>query len=422
MNNMKRLFLVFIFCPIMMLGAQTITLESCYEKAVEYSTISKQRELQDEITNSNTLALKTDYLPQAIINAQATYQSDVVTFPFSMPGVVVPILSKDQYRTSVDIQQLVYDGGYISEQKEIIKTINTIENSQLDISKSILKDKVSMVYLSVLLIDENMKITELLVSDLNSSIESLINKVENGVVSQSDLEKLLAERMRVEQSLIELSANRLSLIEMQSSLIGEQLSAKTEFVKPNIVVKEFSIESNRAEYRLFEAQRGNLTAQKSLINTINLPKLHVFASGGYGRPGFDMLSNDFEGFYIVGAKLSIPITKWSRTAHEKRVISKRKSLINQQHEEFSRKNRAEILNQLIEIDKYKQLIESDNAIIIKRKEIANAERSRLMEGVATSNDYIIELNAEKKAALAQKLHEIQLIQAIIVYKSLTGNN
>ncbi len=75
-----------------------------------------------------------------------------------------------------------------------------------------------------------------------------------------------------------------------------------------------------------------------------------------------------------------------------------------------------------EIEKLELLIESDTEIIAKRKEIADIEQEKLLNGVSTSNDYITELNAYKEVLLTQKLNEIKLIKAIINYKSITGNN
>lgn len=419
---MRRLLLTLLSCYAMGANAQKMTLELSHEMAIRHSTIYSQRTIQSDMAIANIKSAKSAYLPNAEINGHASYQSQVTAIPISIPGVDIPTIDKDQYRATIDLQQLVYDGGYVSRQKKLLESGLQIENIRLDISQAALKDRVSGIYLGILLIDENISITKLLVAELTNNIDKLKAMVAGGVALNSNVEKLEVERMKVSQRITELYANRNSLVEMLSSLIGEQIASQTVFEAPNISTANYSIESKRAEYRLFDAQKKSLVAQQSLVESKNLPKVLAFATGGYGRPGLNMLSNDFDTYYIVGARLSIPLTKWTSTKHEKQAIASKRNLIEEQRVEFERQNRAEIINSLGEIDKYKKLIATDKEIITKLREITSAEQEKLLNGVSTSNDYLSELNAENQAVMNQKLHEIQLLQAIINYKSLTGNN
>jgi hypothetical protein len=60
-------------------------------------------------------------LPKIDLNAQATYQSDVTSLPISLPNVTVNPPNKDQYRTTVDVNQLIYNGGLIDATAKIKK-------------------------------------------------------------------------------------------------------------------------------------------------------------------------------------------------------------------------------------------------------------------------------------------------------------
>ena len=60
------------------------------------------------------------YLPAFSVNGQATYQSAVTTFPFTIPikGFTLPNYSKDQYKIFGQLDQVVYDGGVIKNQQQ----------------------------------------------------------------------------------------------------------------------------------------------------------------------------------------------------------------------------------------------------------------------------------------------------------------
>ncbi|MCB0469375.1 MAG: TolC family protein, partial [Flavobacteriaceae bacterium] len=47
--------------------------------------------------------------PQLNLEAQATYQSDVTEVP--LPNSPIEPLNKDQYRATLSINQLIYNGG-----------------------------------------------------------------------------------------------------------------------------------------------------------------------------------------------------------------------------------------------------------------------------------------------------------------------
>jgi outer membrane protein TolC len=79
-----------------------------------------------------------------------------------------------------------------------------------------------------------------------------------------------------------------------------------------------------------------------------------------------------------------------------------------------------LTQQQAEIDKYKQLVETDKAIIDLRLSVKNAARAQLENGVITANDYLREVNAEDQARQNLIVHQIQLLQAQINYQTTLG--
>jgi outer membrane protein TolC len=411
------LFLTGIQANIFAQQYDSITLDKCYNLAIEHSTISKQKSLQQQIADENVKTANTGWLPKVDLNGQASYQNDII--PVEQFGNAP--LSKDQYKASLDLQQVIYDGGYICRQKQLYNSSLQVEQKKLDIDVQQLKDRINSLYLSVLLISENIRLVELLKKDITANIEELSTMLSNGVALKSNVDILEAERMKADQKLIELTSNKKTTLEMLSILIGKTIPEYTVFSNPAIEVNLNDTISNRPEYKLFDSQKVNLQNQSLLIGSKNMPKLYLFANNGYGRPGFNMLSNDFTYIGIAGIKLSISLTNWTSTRHECKVVTYQQSLVDVQKEDFARNNNMQIAQQVNEIDKYKQLIEKDKEIVAKRSGIKETESAKLANGVSTSNDYVTELNAENQAMLNLKLHEIQLMQSIISYNSLKGN-
>ena len=108
-----------------------LTLDDCLKKARENYPIIKRYDLIERSKQYNLSNAAKGYLPQLQVNAKATYQSDVVSLPLQLPGITIPSLPKDQYQAVVDLSQVVWDGGMIHSQKQVIQANSEIENRQL---------------------------------------------------------------------------------------------------------------------------------------------------------------------------------------------------------------------------------------------------------------------------------------------------
>jgi outer membrane protein TolC len=81
---------------------------------------------------------------------------------------------------------------------------------------------------------------------------------------------------------------------------------------------------------------------------------------------------------------------------------------------------SQLKQQQAEIDKWRQLVASDDAILALRSSVKAAAKARLDNGVMTANDYLREVNAEDQARQAKIAHELQLLQAQINYQTIAG--
>ncbi|HNA17535.1 MAG TPA: TolC family protein [Ferruginibacter sp.] len=421
---MKRIILfltswLLAACSVSAQSARTLTLEQCYDLLAKTSPLAQQKALTITAGNLAEKNLNLKWLPQADLNGQATYQSDVTSVPIKLPNLAIDEPSKDQYKGTLDLVQPVFDGGVTGTQKKIQRATTNIESQKVEVDLYQLRSRVNTYFFTALLMDENIRIMELTKADLENNIRKVSAQATNGIATNSNVDVLKAELLKVSQRIIEYQANRKSAIEMLEVLTGSPIDANASFVKPAMLAdKDETI--SRPELKLFDYQKQQFRLQSRLIQAKANPKVSLFGTGGYGRPALNMLKNEFQWYYLGGVKLSIPITGQFTRQREMKVMRMQEQIVEKQREAFLSNNRQLQVQQKNELEKYGQLIGSDAEIVGLRTKIKENASVRLANGIITSSDYITELNAENQAMLAQKLHEVQWLQAQYNYKLIIG--
>lgn len=414
--------LLFIMAPFFSLQvtAQTITLDWAYQKAREQYPLTKQKELIKQTAELSIQNLGRGYWPQITVNGQASYQSDVTAVPVSLPGIKIEAPDKDQYKIYTDVNQLIYDGGLIRQQQAIQKLNSTVEDQKIEVELYKLKDRITQLYLGVMLLQEQIKQSELIKIDLQVGLKTVEAQVANELVLRSHLNMMKAEVLKADQRNIELQAARKGLIEVLGLFLNQELSEQTFFVAPAdpTVIKS---EIKRPELSLFKGQSTLLQEQKRLVDTRNRPRTSAFVQSGYGRPALNMLKNEFQPYYFVGVRLNWSLNGMYTTKKEKRLIEVNQRIVDVQKELFMLNTNTQLKQLAAEIEKWNRLIDTDKEILELRKSVKEAAQAQLENRVITANDYLREVNAEDVARLNLSLHQLQLLQAHINYQNILGD-
>ena len=404
MEKLKYIFLLFIG----LINAQeTITLEQCYQWSRENYPLIKKQELikkAEQYTTENALK---GWLPQVNITAQATYQNDVTQFPVKLPNVNVEPLSKDQYKVFADVSQTIYDGGNIRNQKNLAKIQSEVQTIQTEVELDKLKERINQLYFGILQTNKQWTQLQFTKLDIKEGIKKAEAQLKNGVIFRSNLDVLKAELVKIEQKEIELQAIKQNFVQMLSYFIKKNIDENTQLETPEkTLVTETN---NRSELKLFDAQKSLIETQKKLINTKNTPKLGAFFQGGYGKPGFNMLKNEFDIFYIGGIRLNIPISGFYTQKNDLALLENQSQEIEIQRENFLFNQNFIEIQQRNDLEKIQNLIDKDNELIELRKNIKTASLAQLENGVINTNDYLREVTAEEQAILTKITHEIQYL-------------
>jgi outer membrane protein TolC len=398
-----------------------ITLQHCYTVALQNHPLSAQNALMEQSSILQQKIWDENNLPQLNLNGQATYQSAVTELPIKIPGITTPEVPRDQFKVTLDANQVIYGGGMVTNQK-------LVEQSNLEINKQgtesdlfKLKERINLVYLNILLTNFTLDILKSNKEDLDARLKKITSGVNNGAVLPINATILKAELIKVEQKRIETAAQKASLIALLGVLTGEAIPENAVFKEPDILVDLDHYNNLRPEYKLFDLQQQKVVAMKSLTGTKRNPRVYAFGNLGYGRPGLNMFKEEADLFYIVGAKITWNFWNWHQTRQELQMLDLNKEMIDNQKSTFDLNTRASIQQYISDISKAKDLLKTDEDIISLRAEITANASSQLENGVITATEYLTEFNAEIQARLTKSLHEVQLLQAKAGYLSATGN-
>ncbi|MGV3508794.1 MAG: TolC family protein [Sphingobacteriaceae bacterium] len=400
------------------LFAQSLTLIESQNQARENYPSIKQKDLIRQTADFTIQNHNKGYLPQIALNGQATYQSEVTRVDIPLPGVTINPMDKDQYKATADINQIVFDGGLISNQKQLQKLNAEVEQEKIEVELYKLKDRINQLYLGILLLDEQIKQIELVKADIKTGIRKTEALVKNGVSFRSNLHSLQAELLKTEQRNIELKSSRKGLIKTLALFLGKPLDENIQLETPQF--DQLAPEIKRPELNLFEKQTDLVNQQKKLLLAKNIPKASLFGQGGYGRPGLNMLQNEFDWFYIAGVRLNWNISNLYTYKKEKQLIDISSKSIGLQQDAFILNTNTQLTQQHAEINKLKDLIESDKQIIALREKVKIAAKAQLENEVISTSDYLREVNAEDQARQLLITHQLQLLQAKLNYNTIAG--
>lgn len=421
---MKRLFIfILVISPVFSFYAQQerrfLKLEDCYVLAEENYPLSKKRDLIAKSSEYTIDNIAKGYYPRFDVFGQATYQSDVTQLPFRPPGIEVPILKNDQYRAYAEVNQLIYDGGNLKQQKEIVEKQTKVSEQQLKVDLYAVKQRITELYFGILVFDEQLRQNDLLKNDIKIGMKTVEAQLVNGTAFRSNLDLLKAEYLKADQIAIGIRNYKKAYLDMLGLFINLELHPDTQLETPQNIVN--SVEIKRPELELFNYRSESLELTKKSIEIANLPKFNFFVQGGAGNPGLNMLELGWKAYYIGGVRMNWSLTGLYTDKKQKQIIDINKDQLEVDKEVFLFNTNQSVKQQNAEITKLEEYLVSDNEIITLRNNVKKAALAQLENGVIDSSDYLREVNEENTATQNKIIHETDLLLAKYRQKLITGN-
>jgi outer membrane protein TolC len=397
----------------------SVTLDYCYQQAATNFPLARQEEL---LTGSSELRIKNiskNWLPQMNLNGSASLQSDVTAFAIpriaGLPPIESPTISKDWYKLAFDVSQSLYEGNVTSYQKKLEGMNLSADQKALQIELYKLKDRLNQVFLSTFLIRENESLLMNSKEQLDVKLKEVRSAVANGVQLASNADAIEAELLRIDQALTEIKIDRTAAFKILSELTSVEIPETAQLVFPKTQISSYTFDNKRFEKELFDIQESRTVVMKDMVTTKWNPKVFAYGQLGYGRPGLNMLSNSFDPWWLVGAKLTWNFFNWNQNKNEKKIYGIQGEIIKSQKDAFDKNLQITTETNLAQILKLSEMLQKDEEIINLRTRISKTASSQLDNGVITSSDYISRMNEEIQSRLSLQLHKVQLELAKLTY-------
>lgn len=419
------------FCIALALAAcltcrAQLTIEQCYEKARANYPLIKRYSLINKTEGIDLARAAKGYLPQLALSAQASVQSDVTDIPIDLgsigvDGIEIPTMSRDQYKATIDLSQSIWDGGNISSRRKAVRAQAEADRRQTDVNLYAVNARVNRVFFGLLLVDAQLGQNRLLQDELASNCRRVEACMAGGLANQSDADALHVDLARARQAEAQLKATRAGLGAMLSLLIGEPVDSTTQLARPTGATPPTAAANRRPELSLYDAQAAALRTQGSAITAGLMPRLSLFATGGYGKPGLDMFDDRFRLFGIAGVRLQWNIGALYTAKADRRRIETGIDEVANRREAFVFDTALDTAQRSAEIRKYDEMIGYDDEIIRLRRSVKQASVAKMERGTISGTDLATDINAEHAAVQDKILHETQRLEAIYNLKFATNN-
>ncbi|MCU0472770.1 MAG: TolC family protein [Bacteroidales bacterium] len=428
---MKRIVLILLIMLITgssaMFAQKVLTLKECYEMATAASAITGEKDSYTEIWQLKDKDLSKGWLPTLDANGSFVYNSSVVDMSdilgsLPVPGIadLIDPLPHKQYKITVDINQVIYDGGAIKNARALEKADLNINQKQTETDLYKLRGQINNYYFNLLLLDRQKELLQNYFELINRRIVSMNSALASGVILRSDIDVLASEKIKLRQQISENETRKTSLMNILSDLTDFEIDDSTKFVLPS-PGEELPDELTRPELRILDLRKEQLAATLQVIQSKRMPRAFGFATLGYGNPpGGNFFKDEFAPYYILGAGVKWNIFDWNKVKDEKQVIYIQQGIIENKKIDLSDNLKRLLNSKSAEILSLKSLIESDSELIAIRKRITVAAESQYENGTITATGYMNEMNSEKQALINYEIHKINLAMAEVEYLNISG--
>jgi len=428
---MKRKVLILltliIIWPSAIYAQKILTLKECYDRAMTANALAGEKAGYSDISKLRDENLVKGWLPTLDANGSLLYNSSVVDMRSVLGSLPIPDIAgaikplpHEQYKITVDINQVIYDGGAIKGARALEKADLSINEKQTETDLYKLRGQINGYFFNIILLARQKELLNNYLDIIKKRISSMQSAVNNGVIIKSDVDVLTSEKIKIEQQLTENEIRKTSFIKILSDLTGIEIDISTEFILPS-QTGGLSNELLRPELQLFDLRKEQLAAGMKVIESKRMPKAIGFATLGYGNPpGSNFFKNEFAPYYIVGASIKWNIFDWDKAKNDKQIVTFQQSIIENRKNDLTENLKRLLESKNAEISSLKALIETDSELISLRKRITVSAESQYQNGTITASDYLNELNSERQALINYEIHKINLAMARIEYLNISG--
>jgi len=398
-------------------GVRSFELATLQQAAIDTDPRMQQFALLTTQTDLRLRNISVLRLPTVTVEGQAQYQSDVAHLS-PAPPVIGSLFrpTKDTYDGSLRVDQRLFDAT--------VNAQGALERAQLAESQArvratlfTLRQQVNDAFFAAAALQARAGSLAATISDLTTRLEETNARVREGTALPADASAIEATLLQRQQDADDLRASRRAALDRLGTLTGEPVSESDTLVLPDVAAlvararQQRDTLRARPEFDQFARTRDRLTRQQELATAQERPRISTYARVGYGQPGLNFVSRDFESYALGGVRLQWNAWTWGSGGREREALGIQQRVVAADEAAFARSLTTSIEGDEAAIDRLRRSLASDERIVTLREQVERSTQVRLQEGVVTASEYLDRSSELLQARFARAGHEVELAQA-----------
>jgi outer membrane protein TolC len=406
----------------------TLRLSTLQGAAVQADPRAEQYQLLRSATDLRLAVLSSGRLPQLGINGWASHQSDLTQPSVLNPSAGFPMLPLDRWQSTLDVEQLLYDGGEISRRREVERARHAEVSSEIAVALYALRSEVNSAFFSAFLLQQRSAEYDALVTDLDARLAAVRARVEAGTALGREAAEVEAERVRATLQREEAQATRRASLAILSDLVSRTIDTTAVLVLPaEEPEKTHPVSATgvaalrlRPEFERLRQTRLRLGREAALAGTENLPRLTAFGQAGVGLPGLDQFRTTSDAFWQAGVRVKWNPWTWRSAGRTAEALRMEQQVVDRDEQALARNLTRQVVSNLEDINRLAAALADDQRVVALRSEIERQARAQHDEGAITTADYVETRTDVLEARLALQRHRVELAQARATYLTTLG--
>jgi outer membrane protein TolC len=280
-----------------------------------------------------------------------------------------------------------------------------------------LRQEVSDAFFSAALIDARAGSLRAAIARLEARLRETQARVREGVALGADAAAVEATLLRRRQDETELRINRTAALARLAALTRQAVPEDASLDVPDLQARvsqvRTSIEATRArpEYEQFSRARERVSRQQDAVATQTQVRVSAYGRVGYGRPGLNIISDQWEVYGLVGLQFRWKPFDWNTEGREREALAIQGQIIAADEAAFTRTIERSTDADVRALDRLAETVALDDRIVALREQIDSSTETRFRENVVTASEYLDRNTELLDARFARAAHRVEFAQA-----------
>jgi outer membrane protein TolC len=401
----------------------SLRLSTLHREAARIDPRQRQRSLHTTATDLRLRNLAVERLPALSMVAYGQYQSEVIEPFFAPPGT--PAIPHQTYDVSLFARQALLD--------PTIGARRTVERAQLDealaqVGATAFADRLELneAFFNAAALRERIATIDAALGDLTARLREASQRLAVGAALPGDTASLAATVLQRQQDRLRLDAERTAALARLSTLAGRPIRDADVLVVPDLrdearaVADSIDGVRRRPEYAQFDAARARLAIQERAASAYLMPKVSAFGRLGYGRPGLNPLSEQFDTYWLAGLEVRWTPWNWGTVGRERELLRVQSEIVTSNEEAFALALRRNLEQSRAAIARLETMLALDDRVVALRQTVEREAAAKLRESAITAAEYVDRNTDLLEARVARILHRVELARARATFLTLLG--